>query len=168
MALIICCSPISSTSFAVVGPVQARNSVFTMMPYDRDRIGYESLPVKLIGLGGGRLSPDEKLKIFASMLKNDASKNVRAVRFRYFVFRADNLDEAIQTDQTEVIPVQLPALEKLKVQIHVVNIDDVSSLAYKQGAKFHLEVAVNEVHYDDGSLWQATDLPAKQRRFKTH
>lgn len=157
---------ISPPSLAGIPRSQARYSLRTLTPYNPKRVGYESLPVKVIGAGGGKLGPNEKFKIFASGLKNEASKNVKAARFSYYIFKSDNLDDAIDSGQTDLIALDLPAFEQRRERIHVVDVDDIPSLAYKQGEEFHLEVAVTEVHYDDGSIWQSTDLPGKMNRAK--
>lgn len=62
---------------------------------------------------------------------------------------------------------ELSAFEQRKVEILVGYVDDIPLLSYKPDEQFHLEVAVTEVHYDDGSVWQATDLPQKLTPTKT-
>ena len=146
---------------------QAQYSLRTLGFYDPNRIGYESLPVKILGAGGGKLTPNEKFKIFASGFKNEAHKNIKAVAFSYYIFKSDNLDVAIDNGKTALIALEIPALEQRMVRIHVVNVDDIPSLAYKPGEEFYLEMAVTDVHYDDGSTWQATELPGKMKRLKT-
>jgi hypothetical protein len=154
------------TSMSGIPQSEGRYSLRTLGFYHPNRIGYESLPVKILGAGGGKLGPHEKFKIFASGFKNEAAKNIKAIRFSYFIFNSDNLDVAIDTGHSDLIPFDLPALERRMVRVHVVNVDDVPSLAYKQGQEFHLEVAVTEVHYDDGSIWRAADVPGKMNHDK--
>ncbi len=160
------CLALMPPSLRASSPAQERFSLRTLTPYDPNRVGYESLVVKLIGAGGGKLGPREKFKVFASGFKNEAAKNIKAIRFSYFIFKSDDLDVAIDTGHTDIIPLELMALERRWVRIHVVNVDDVPSLAYQPGHEFHLEVAVTEVHYSDGSIWQAADLPGKMNRTK--
>jgi len=155
------CISFLSQSIAQTPQSPKRFSRLALTPYNPKRIAYESLPVRVIGVGGGKLGPNEKFEIFASRLKNEGSKSVKATRFSYYIFKSDNLDDAIYTGQTGLIALDLPAFEQRKVGIHVVVVDDIPSLEYKQGEEFRLEIAVTEVHYDDGSIWQAKDLPQK-------
>ncbi|MBC8029269.1 MAG: hypothetical protein H7Z16_04085 [Pyrinomonadaceae bacterium] len=151
---------VSPPSMAGISEFQSRNSVFTLTPYDPKRVGYEVLPVRVIGTGGGRLAPNEKLEIFATWFANESSKPVKAVRFGYYVFKSDNRSDVIETGQTSLIPLLQP-FEKRRVRIHVLDVDDIPSLGYKPSEQFHLEVAVTEAHYEDGTIWQATNLPGK-------
>ena len=139
----------------------ARNSVFTMTPYDPRRLGYEALPVIVVGAGGGRLGRGEKLKIFASVLKNQTPREVRAVSFCYCVFQAGNMDDAIEVGKLKIVPVKLSPSQQRRVDIHVINADEIPSLAYKEGAKFHLEIGVCEVQFETGTIWQETGWPGK-------
>jgi hypothetical protein len=165
-ALILCLTFITEQSIAQSSQPPKRFSYLSLTPYNPKRVGYESLPVRVIGAGGGKLGPNEKFEIFASWLKNETSKEVKAARFSYYIFKSDNLDHAIHTGQTAVIDLDLPAFEQRKVRIHVVDVDDIPSLAYKQGEEFRLEVAITEVHYIDGSIWQVTDLPGEMNLVK--
>ena len=64
--------------------------------------------------------------------------------------------------QTNLMPLDLAAFEQRKVDLVIGYVEEIPLLAYQPGEEFHLEFAVTEVHYDDGSIWQGTDLP--QRR----
>jgi hypothetical protein len=167
VVLTLCATFTTEQSIAQTSQSSKRFSYLSLTPYNPKRVGSGSLPVLLAGIGGGKLGPNEKFEIFASLLKNETSKNVKAVRFGYYIFKSDNLDDAVDSGQTALILVDLSALERRRVRIHVVDVDDIPSLEYKQGEEFHLEVAVTEVHYDDGSIWEATDLPQKLNSTKT-
>jgi hypothetical protein len=138
-----------------------RYSLRTIGPYNISRIGYESLPVQVLGAGGGKLAPNAKFKIQVSMLKNGTQKNIKAVKISCFIFGSNDRDKVVETRQTSLIPVDLPAFETRKVEILVGYVDDIPLLRYAPGKEFHLELAVTEVHYDDGTIWQAVDLPQK-------
>jgi hypothetical protein len=168
VAFAFCASPISPPSVAGSALSQGRYAGFSLTFYNPRRLEYESLPVLVTGAGGGKLSANAKFEIFVSMLKNSTTKNVKAVKFSYFVFKRDNLDEPTQVNQTGLFAVDLPAAEQRKVQIHVVDVEDISSLAAKPIGEFRLELAVTEVQYADGSSWQGTNLPQKMDPAKTH
>ncbi|HEV7475497.1 MAG TPA: hypothetical protein VGN90_15695 [Pyrinomonadaceae bacterium] len=168
VAFTFCASLFSPPSVAGSATSQGPYARFSMTFYNPKRLGYESLPVLVTGAGGGKLGPNVKFKIFVSMLKNATAKNVKAVKFSYFVFKLDNLDEPIQTNQTDLIAVDLPALEQRKVDIHVVDVEDITSLSSKQSGEFRLELAVSEVQYEDGSSWQGTNLPQKMEPAKPY
>jgi hypothetical protein len=149
-------------------PQAPRFSLRTLIPYNPSRIGYESLPVKVVGAGGGKLGAREKFKILVSGLRNSTPKNVRAIKISCFIFKFGAWDEVLESRQTSLIPLDLPPFEQRKVEVLVGYVDDIPVLAYKPGQEFHLEVAVTEVHYDDGSIWLATDLPQKLTPAKIH
>jgi hypothetical protein len=138
-----------------------RFSLRTLAPYLPSRIGYESLPVQIGGAGGGKLGPNEKFKILVSLLKNRTGKNIKAVKFSCFIYKFNDWDNVLENRQSSLIPVELFALEQRKVDILVGYVDEIPLLSYKPGEEFHMEIAVTEVYYDDGSVWQAIDLPQK-------
>ena len=152
----------SSTGQTANSQSPTRYSLRTILPYGFSRAGSESLPVQVVSAGGGKLGPREKFKILVSMLRNTSAKNVTAVKVSCFIFKSSDWDKLLASTQTSPIPVNLPAFEQRRVQILAGYVDDIPLLAYKAGEEFHLEVAVTEVHYDDGSIWQATDLPQKR------
>lgn len=137
-----------------------RNSPFRLATYSKLRTEYES-PVEISHLRGGKAGPNEKLKIEVMGIKNEAAKNIRAIRFHTFIFNSKDLNDALERVQTSIFTLDIPALEERKCQILILNVDDIPLLAYKPGQEFRLEVAVAEVHYDDGSIWQASTLPGK-------
>lgn len=138
-----------------------RFSLRTLSQYNPARIGYESLPVDILSAGGGKLGPRAKFRIVVSLLKNRTQKNIQAIKFSCFIFRFIDWDEVVETRQYALVPIELGAYEKRKVDILVGYVDDIPLLSYKPGEEFHMEVAVTEVDYDDGSIWRATDLPQK-------
>jgi len=136
-------------------------SRFSYSSYSEARTGYETLPVQILRLGGGKLGPNEKLKIRVSLLRNKTEKNIRAVKFKTFIFNRKDLNEAVETVHTPVIAVDVPALTQRECDILILYADDIPLLAYKPGEEYSLETAVTEVHYDDGSIWEAKELPGK-------
>lgn len=137
-----------------------KNSPFRLTTYSKLRTGFES-PVEISQLRGGKAGPNEKLAVEVMQLKNEAAKNIRAIKFQTFIFDSNDLNVALERVQTSIFTLDIPALEGRKCQILILNVDDIPLLAYKPGQEFRLEVAVAEVHYDDGSIWQATALPGK-------
>ena len=139
-----------------------RYSLRTFSQYNSFRIGYETLPVRILVGGGGKLGPRERFRLHVSVIKNYTPKKVMAVKFTFFVFKFSDWDELVGVQQTDLMPLELADSEQRKIDLIIGYVDDIPLLVYKDGQQFHLEFAVTEVHYDDGSIWQATDLP--QRR----
>lgn len=138
-----------------------RFSLRTLSQYNPARIGYEFLPVEILSAGGGKLGPRAKFRILVSLIRNRTEKNIQAIKFSCFIFKFIDWDEVVETRQSALIPVELRAYEKRKVDILVGYVDDIPLLSYKPGEEFHMEVAVTEIQYDDESIWRATDLPQK-------
>jgi hypothetical protein len=147
--------------------IPTRYALRTLGPYNSSRIGYESLPVRVVGGGGGKLGPNEKFKFRVSLIRNDTVKNVAAVKITSFIFKFDNQDELVETRQTALIPLELLAGRSRTVDLLVGYVDDIPLLCNNPSQEFSLEMAITEVHYDDGSIWQATDLPQKRQPTKT-
>jgi len=161
LVLAVCAAPLLETQAYAQSETPVRYGEISYTPYHPFRLGYESLPVKVVGVGGGRLGPNERFRIFASCLKNATAKSVTAVKFSYFVFGAKGLGEVLEKGDTALIAIDLRALETRKVEIQVVYTDEILLFRNKPGEKYRIELAVTEVHYDDGSTWQGTDLPQK-------
>ena len=166
LILILACLP-TSTSQRVVAQnpdsqTPIRYSLRTLTPYNFSRIGYESLPVRVVGAGGGKLGPNEKFRLRVSLIRNYTGKSVVAVKITSFIFKFDDQDELVETRQTALIPLGLLAGQSRTVDILVGFVDDIPLLCNNPGHEFSLEMAVTEVHYDDGTIWQATDLPQKR------
>ena len=144
-----------------------RFSLRTLGPYNSYRTGYEALPVRVLGAGGGKLGPREKFRLHVSMIENYTPRKVVAVRFGLFIFKFSDRDELVELRQTDLILLELAGCERKQPYLVVGYVDDIPLLAYKPGAEFHMEIGVTEVHYDDGSIWQGTDLPQKRNPPKT-
>lgn len=144
-----------------------RFSLRTLTPYNSYRIGYEALPVRVLGGGGGKLGPREKFRLHVSVIKNYTPKKVAAVKFSFFIFKFSDWDELVEVQQTDLMPLDLSGFERKQLYLVIGYVDDIPLLVYKPGAEFHMEFAITEVHYDDGSIWQATDLPKKRNLPKT-
>jgi len=161
---------LSSLTTSTSQPVLAQNpeseptrfSLRTFSQYNSYRIGYETLPVRILVGGGGKLGPREKFRLHVSVIKNYTPKKVVAVKLSFFVFKFSDWDELVGVQQTNLMPLELAGFEQRKVDLVIGYVDDIPLLAYKDDQQFHLEFAVTEVHYDDGSIWQGTDLPQKR------
>jgi hypothetical protein len=143
-------------------------SRFALSYYNESRTGYEAPPVQILRLGGGKLGPNEKLKIGVSLLRNKTEKNIQAAKFKTFIFNRKDLNEVLETVPTPLIALDVPALTQRECDILILYADDIPLLAYKPGEEFRLEVAVTEVYYDDGSIWEAKELPGKLDPSKMH
>jgi hypothetical protein len=152
-------------NLTVVGISQSeatyRFSRFSFSPYSELRTGYEIPPVQMLRMGGGKLGPNEKLKIGVFSLLNKTEKDVKAVGFKTFIFNRKDLNEALETLHSPLISIDVPAYAQRDCDILLLYADDIPLLAYKPGEEFGLEVAVSEVHYVDGSVWEAKELPGK-------
>jgi hypothetical protein len=129
--------------------------------YPESRLGYEALPVRVVGAGGGKLGAKEPFKVIAAAVRNATRKNVTAVKFSYFIFRTSDLGEVVEKGETALIPIDLLAKESRKVKTDVLNFENSPLFKDKSEDQYRIEVAVTEVHYDDGSIWRGTDLPQK-------
>jgi len=69
-----------------------------------------------------------------------------------------------------MISIDLQQLENRHVEIHILDADDVPLLLSVNSPNevLALEVAVTEVHYVDGTTWQADDLPQTIDPAKLH
>jgi hypothetical protein len=143
-----------------VSPPRNWGLSFTM--YNQFREGYESLPVTVTSLGGGKLSPHEKFRIEATTLANRSVKSVTSAEFTWYLFENNDLDKALDTGKTGLIDVALLPNEQRKCEILVLHIEDIPLLRDKnpQGT-FRLEVGVTKVTYGDGSTWEAAAMPGK-------
>jgi hypothetical protein len=126
------------------------------------RPGYKSIPVEITGLQSEPL-PEKKYLIRVAELKNRSSKAIRAVKFSWYLFDKKNLNEVLQTEQTALINLgRLAPHKKLAVSIPLLRPDEISYLRQDTATgEFRLEIAVTEIQYDDGSVWEAKNLPGK-------
>ena len=136
-------------------------SRFALRLYNESRTGYEMPPARILRLGGGKLGPNEKLKIGVSLLQNKAEKNIRAVKFKTFIFNRKDINEVLETVQTPLTAIDVPALTQRECDILIFYADDIPLLAYQAGEEYRLEVAISQVQYDDGTIWEAKHLPGK-------
>lgn len=136
-------------------------SPFAMSLYSEFRAEYEPPPVQIMSLRGGKPGTNEKLQIEVTLLKNKTVQHVRAIKFKAFIFDRRDLNQSLETVETPLVKLEIPPFEQLHRKILILNADDIPLLGYRPGAQFRLEVAVAEVHYDDGSIWQAKGLPGK-------
>ncbi len=136
-------------------------SRFAISFYSLLRTGYEMPPLRIIRLGGGKLAPNEKLMIRISLLENKTEKSIKEVKFKAFIFNRKDLNEVLETVDTPLIALDIPAFTPRECDILILYADDIPLLAYKPGEEYRLEVTVTEVHYDDGTIWEAKNLPGK-------
>lgn len=139
-----------------------RNWGLAFTRYSEFREGAESLPIKVTGISGGKLSPDEKFKIEVSAILNRSRKAVTSAEFTWYLFDNTDLDKAVDSAKTPLTEVALSLNADQSVRILVLYIEDIPYLRDKNPhGTFLLEVAVTKVVYDDGSTWEAAGFPAK-------
>ena len=159
-------SLMSGTSFLVSSIAQVtrqvRNWGLTYGPYDRRRTDYAAAPLQVLILSGGKLGPKEKFRIFISRVKNETDKRVVGAKFSWLLFDHSNLNQSLQTAETDLISLDLDGHKQTDVQIDVINVEDIQFLQEKNPiGVFHVEVVASEVRYDDGSVWVAGTLPGQ-------
>ena len=143
-----------------VSPLRNWGLAFTR--YSEFREGADSLPVKVTGIRGGKLSPDEKFKIEVTALLNSSRKGVTSAEFTWYLFDNTNLDKAVDSGKSPLTEVALSPNAGQSLQVLVLYIEDIPYLRDKNPhGTFLLEVAVTKVVYDDGSTWEAAGFPAK-------
>ena len=124
------------------------------------RPGYKSIPVEIVRFQSEPL-PEKKYLIKVAELKNRSSKAVRAVKFSWYLFNKKNLNEVLQTEQTPLVNLnRLGPHRKLEVSIPLLRPDQIPYLRQDVATgEFSLEIAVTEIQYEDGSVWEAKNLP---------
>ena len=130
--------------------------------YSQFREGYDSLPVTITRLSGGKLSPHEKFKIWVSRLENRSTKAVTHAEFTWYLFDDNDLDKAVDSAKTGLVELALAPNEKRDCEILVLHIEDIPLLRDKNPlGTFRLEVGLTKITYSDGSTWEATGTPGK-------
>lgn len=126
------------------------------------RPGYKSIPVEIVRFQSEPL-PDKKYLLKVVELRNRSSKAVRAVKFSWYLFNKKDLNEVLQTEQTPLVNLDgLAPHRRLEVNIPLLRPDQISYLRQDTATgEFRLEIAVTEIQYDDGSVWEAKNLPGK-------
>jgi len=153
---------ISQTGPASDEAIQARNWGLSFGRYNTSRAGYAALPVQVISVPGGKHGPNEKFKIWVTRLKNNTSQAISAVKFNWYLFDSNDLDRLVQTEQSSLFQLHINPHEEAEVKVLITSLEDIPILRDKNPAGiFHLEVAATEVQYEDGSVWQAKDLPGR-------
>lgn len=140
----------------------ARNWGLSFSIYSDYREGADALPVKVIGIRGGKLSPNEKFKIEVTRLLSHSSKSVTGAEFTWFLFDNTDLDKVVDSGKSPEFKVSLLPNRDLSDPILVLYLEDIPYLRDKNPhGIFRLEVALTKVAYDDGSTWEATGIPGK-------
>jgi hypothetical protein len=159
----------AQTAVAGLSEPPAKRLLTSFTRYTQWRFGYDSLPVEVVNVSGGKLGPTEKFKILVTRLNNRLPKAVVAVKFNWYLFRIKNLDKVVETEQTPLVNIDLAANENRDLKIFILNVEDIPLLEdMNLDEQYQLEIAVTEVHYGDGTVWEAKDLPAKIDRSKIH
>jgi hypothetical protein len=139
-----------------------RNWGLAFTRYSEFRADYDSLPVKVVNIRGGKLSPHEKFKVEVMGVSNRSNKSVTAAEFTWYLFDNTDLDKAVDSGKTSLMDFALAPNEQQKCQILILHIEDIPFLRDKNPAgTFLLEVAVTKVTYSDGSTWEAAGIPGK-------
>jgi hypothetical protein len=105
--------------------------------------------------------PMKNSRYVSPFCKIKTEKNIEAVKFKTFIFNRKDLNEVLETVHTPLIALDVPGFTQRECEILILYADDIPLLASERGEEFRLEVAVTEVYYDDGSIWEAKNLPGK-------
>lgn len=160
VALLVSTAVVRAQDTQRISPPRNWGLSFTM--YSPFREGFDSLPVTVASLRGGKLSPHEKFKIEVTALSNRSGKSVTSAEFTWYLFENDDLDKAVDSGQTGFIDVALLPNEERKCEIIVLYIEDIPLLRDKNPpGVFRLEAGVTKVTYSDGSTWKAAAMPGK-------
>jgi hypothetical protein len=162
VTLLACTGPFGKAQEPAQRVSPARNWGLAFTRYSEFREGADSLPVKVTGIRGGKLSPDEKFKIEVTAILNRSLKSIARAEFTWYLFDNTDLDKAVDSGTTPFTKAALSSNGALSVPLLVLYVEDIPYLRDKNPhGTFLLEVAVTKVVYDDGSTWEAAGTPGK-------
>jgi hypothetical protein len=138
-----------------------RNWGLAFTSYSQFREDYDSLPLRIVGTRGGKLSPNEKFRIEVTGLQNRSNKLISYAEFTWYLFDNTDLNHLLDSGKTDPIELTLSPNEARKWGIFVVNIEDIPFLKANPRGTFMLEVGVAKIAYSDGSTWEAAVNPGK-------
>jgi hypothetical protein len=144
-----------------------RNWGLAYVMYSQFREDYDSMPVTVIRLSGGKLSPHEKFKIEVTGLANRSTKTVTSAAFTWYLFDNNDLDKVVDSGKTGLIELAVAPNEQRDCAVLILHIEDIPLLRDKNPpGTYRLEVGVTKVTYSDGSTWEAAGTPGKVDRSK--
>ena len=139
----------------------ARNWGLSFTFYSQFREDYHSLPLRVVNMRGGKLSPNEKFKIEVTGLENRSNKSISYVEFAWYLFDNTDLNKLVDSGKSPLITLTLSPNENRTCEILVVHIEDIPFLQTNPKGTFMLEVGVAKIVYLDGSTWEAAASPGK-------
>lgn len=139
----------------------ARNWGLAFTGYSQFREDYDSMPLRVEGIRGGKLSPNEKFKIEVTVLSNHSNKSVSGAEFTWYLFDNTDRDKVFDSGTTPLIELTISPRADQKREILVVNIEDIPFLKNNPRGTFLLEVGVAKVAFSDGTTWEAGVTPGK-------
>lgn len=140
-------------------PVHNWGLAFTR--YSQFRADYDSIPLRVVSVRGGKLSAKEKFKIEVSTLANRSDKPITHVEFTWYLFDNTDLDQLFDSGKSSLVELTLGPNEQKDCQIFVLNIEDIPFLKDNPKGKFTLEVGVTKIVYSDGTTWEGAAAPGK-------
>ena len=133
-----------------------RNWGLAFTRYSQFREDFDSLPLQVVGVRGGKLSPAEKFRIEVTGVVNRSS-----AEFTWYLFDNTDLNHLRDSGKTSLAELTSSPNEIRKCEIFVVHIEDIPFLKNNPRGTFTLEVGVTKVTYSDGSTWEAAGTPGK-------
>jgi hypothetical protein len=153
-----------------------------------DRKGYDTLPVQvtIVSPAGGQELLKRGIFIRQVGIKNSSGRAVTAVKLSWYFYRWEEPDDILQTGQTpliklgridndekcdigiiplDVLPGRFAGAKQCIIDSPILSyaeIEEVMKKGQKSGRGI-VEVVVSEVHFEDGMIWEGTDLPQKRR-----
>jgi hypothetical protein len=138
-----------------------RNWGLAFTRYSQFREDFDSLPLRVVGMRGGKLSPNEKFRIEVTNLENRSNKSISYAEFSWYLFDNTDLNQLFDSGKTDPVEITLPPNEERKWHIFVLNIEDIPFLKNNPKGTFTLEVGVAKITYSDGSTWEPAVSPGK-------
>jgi hypothetical protein len=113
--------------------------------------GYESVPVQVFSV-----KSHIEQGLTAASVRNKSDKNVKAVRFGWYVSESKTGGTVLARGETALVSLELTSNQKSEVTTPRLNWDNVLKPAMRNGAlkgDYDIWIVVKKVIYDDGSEW---------------
>ena len=138
-----------------------RNWGLAFTRYSQFREDYDSLPLVVSGIRGGKLSPNEKFKIEVTSLENRTNKPISSVEFSWYLFDNTDLNHLFDSGKTTLVDLTAAPKDPQKLQLFVLNIEDIPFLQTNPRGTFTLEVGIAKIVYTDGLTWESAISPGR-------
>ena len=118
---------------------------------------YKNMPVDVFSV---TTDATKGLSIVSVSLQNRTSKDVSAVKLRWYL-KDNDQKQVLQEGDTPLIDIDIPAMKTQTLSYPVVSFARIHRPFLRgitlQG-NYRIEIAVSEVHYADGSIWNISQI----------